>query len=169
MAMTIHSTHIKNGLEVPVSGETNHSGQVKIASSSKAGKWVWVNAKKFWGILKRRAARLKWEQTRKKLALHNKLSNKPLLQRCNNNKNKDISDYALYIPTSTSLTWSPDMYVQELLNAKRRLEVLEVKGHERDLQIKLLTVENQDLAANNKVLTDQVTLLQEVLLEAKAE
>jgi hypothetical protein len=61
MAMTIHSTHIKHGQEVPVSGETNHLGQVKIASSSKAGKWVWVNAKQFRGILKRRAARIKWE------------------------------------------------------------------------------------------------------------
>jgi hypothetical protein len=69
MAMTIHSTHIKNGQEVSVSGETNHLGQVKIVSSSKEGKWVWVNAKQFRGILKRRAARLKWEQTRKKLAL----------------------------------------------------------------------------------------------------
>jgi hypothetical protein len=142
---------------------------VKIASSSKAGKWVWVNAKQFRGILKHRAARLKWEQTRKKLALHNKLSNKTLLQRCNGNRNKDSNDYALYSPISTPLTWSHDLYVQELLNAKRRLEVLEVKGHERDLQIQLLTVENRDLAENNKVLTDQVTLLQEVLLEAKAE
>ena len=169
MAMTIHSTHIKNGQEVPVSGETNHLGQVKIASSSKAGKWVWVNAKQFRGILKCRAARLKWEQTKKKLALRNKLSNKPLLQRCNSNRNKDSSDYALYSPTSTPLTWSSALYVQELLNAKRRLEVLEVKGHERDLQIQLLTVENRDLAENNKVLIDQVTFLQEALLEAKAE
>jgi len=95
MAMTIHSTHIKNGLEVPVSGETNHSGQVKIVSSSKEGKYVWVNAKQFRGILKRRAARLKWEQTRKKLALGYKLSNKPLLKGCSNNMTKDTSDYAL--------------------------------------------------------------------------
>jgi hypothetical protein len=85
MAMTIHSTLIKNGQEVPVSGETNHLGQVKIASSSKAGKWVWVNAKQFRGILKRRAAHLKWEQTRKKRALRNKISTKPPLQRCNDN------------------------------------------------------------------------------------
>jgi hypothetical protein len=169
MAMTIHSTHIKNGQEVPISSETNHLGQVKIASSSKAAKWVWVNAKQFRGILKRRVARLKWEQTRKKLALHNKHSNKPLLQRSNNNRTKDRSDYALYSPTSKPLTWSPDLYVQELLNAKRILEVLEVKGHERDLQIQLLIVENRYLAENNKVLIDQVTLLQEVLLEAKVE
>jgi hypothetical protein len=52
MAMEIHSTHIKNGQEVPVSGETNHLGQVKIVSSSKAGKWVWVNAKQVSGYFK---------------------------------------------------------------------------------------------------------------------
>jgi len=46
---------------------------------------------------------------------------------------------------------------------------LEVKGHERDLQIQLLTVANQDLTKNNKVLTERVTMLQEDLLEAKVE
>jgi hypothetical protein len=46
--------------------ETNDIGQVKIASSAKTGKWVWVNAKQYRGILKQRLARLKWEQTRKK-------------------------------------------------------------------------------------------------------
>jgi hypothetical protein len=117
----------------------NHLGQVKIAS------WVWVNAKPFQGILKRRVACLKWEQTRKKLAFHNKLSNKPPLQRCNSNKTKNSGDYAFYSLISTPLTWSSDLYVKELLNAKRRLEVLEVKGHERDLQIQLLLVEDQDL------------------------
>jgi len=45
MAMTLHSTLIKHGQEVPVSGETNHLGKVKINSSSKEWKWVWVNAK----------------------------------------------------------------------------------------------------------------------------
>jgi hypothetical protein len=59
--------------------------------------------------------------------------------------------------------------VQELLNAKRRFEVLEVKEHERDLKIQLLTVENQGLAENNKVLKGQVTLLQEALLAAKVK
>ena len=46
---------------------------------------------------------------------------------------------------------------------------MEVKGHERDLQIQLLTVENRDLTKNNKVLTERVTMLQEDLLEAKVE
>jgi hypothetical protein len=99
------------------------------------GKWVWVNAKQFWGILKCRAARLKWEQTRKKLARRNKMSNKPLLQGGSNNMTKENNDYALYSPTSTPLTWSPDLYVQELLNSKRILEVLGVKEHERDCKI----------------------------------
>jgi hypothetical protein len=169
MAMTIHSTIIKNGQEVPVSSETNHLGQVKIASSNKEEKWVWVNAKQFRGILKCKATCLKWEQTRKKRAIRNKLSTKPPLQRCNDNITKENSDFALYSPTSTPLTWSSDLYVQKLLNAKRRLEVLEVKGHERDLQIQLLTVANRDLTENNKVLIEQVTMLQETLLEEKAE
>ena len=168
MAMKIHSTHIKNGQEVSISGEKNHLGQVKIVSSSKTGNWVCVNAKQFRGILKRRVACLKWEQTRKKLARRNKMSNKPLLQGGSNNMTKDNNDYALYSPTSTPLTWSPDLYVQELLNAKRRVEVLEVKEHERDLKIHLLIVENWGLAENNKVLKGQVTLLQEALLVAKA-
>jgi hypothetical protein len=171
MAMEMRSAYMKNGQEIPVSGETNHLGQVKIVkivSSNKAGKWVWVNAKQFQGILKCRVVCLKWEKTRKKLDLRNKLSNKPLLQGCCNNRTKGSSDYALYSPTSTPLTWSPDLYVQELLNAKRRLEVLEVKEQERDLKIHLLTVENQGLAESNKVLKDQVTLLQEALLVRKA-
>jgi hypothetical protein len=32
--------------------ETNDIGQVKIASSAKTEKWVWVSAKQYWGILK---------------------------------------------------------------------------------------------------------------------
>jgi hypothetical protein len=85
MAMAIHAIHIKNGQEVHVSSETNNLGQVKIVSLSKAEKWVWFNAKQFRDILKRGVARLKWEQTKKKLVLRNKLSNKPLLQGCSNN------------------------------------------------------------------------------------
>jgi len=41
--------------------EPNDLGQVKIASSAKVGKWVWVNAKQYRGILKRRITCLKWE------------------------------------------------------------------------------------------------------------
>ena len=46
--------------------ETNDLRQVKIASTAKAGKWVWVNAKQYRGILKQRITRLEWEKTRKK-------------------------------------------------------------------------------------------------------
>jgi len=46
MTMAMHTTsYMKNGQEIPVSGEINHLGQVKIASSNKARKWVWVNGK----------------------------------------------------------------------------------------------------------------------------
>ena len=49
------------------------------------------------------------------------------------------------------------------------MEVLEVKEHERDLKIHLLTVENQRLAECNKVLKGQATLLQEAILVGKNE
>ena len=116
--------------------ETNHLGQVKIASTDKTGKWIWVNAKQYRGILKQRIARLKWEKTRKKRskkksnrALRKKHSNKSPPQACGNKKSKGkvIDDSTLYSPTSTPLTWSSDLYVKELLNEKQRLEVLEAK------------------------------------------
>ena len=58
---TQSAAYMKNEQGIPASIETNHLGQVKIASSSKTGKWVWVNAKQLRGILKRRVAHLKWE------------------------------------------------------------------------------------------------------------
>jgi len=39
--------------------ETNHLGQVKIASIDKIGMWIWVNAKQYEGILRHRTAHLK--------------------------------------------------------------------------------------------------------------
>lgn len=45
---------------------TNHLGQFKIASADKTRKWIWVNAKKYQGYLKRRIACFKWEQRRRK-------------------------------------------------------------------------------------------------------
>jgi len=148
--------------------ETNDLGQVKIASSAKAGKWVWINAKQYRGILKRRLACLKWEQTRKiwshkesTRALRNEHSNKSPLQACGIKKSrgKVIDDSALYNPTSTPLTWSFDLYVKELLNAKQRLEVLEAKERERDHKIHIIIAENKALAKSNKVLKEQVALL----------
>lgn len=55
-----------NGKEISDFVETNHLGQVKIASTNKTGKWIWVNAKQYRGILKRRLVRFKWEQRRRK-------------------------------------------------------------------------------------------------------
>jgi hypothetical protein len=94
------------------------------------------------------------------------------LQACGNKpkvKGKVIDDYALYSPTSTPLTWSSDLYVKELLKVKERLEVIEAKELERDCTIHIITVENQALAASNKVLKEQVSLLQEALRIGKTE
>ena len=49
------------------------------------------------------------------------------------------------------------------------MEVLEVKEHEMDLKIHLLTVEKQCLAECNKVLKGQASLLQEAILVGKNE
>ena len=142
---------------------------MKIASLSKTWKWVWVNAKQFWCILKRRATYLKWEETRKTQFQRkiNRQSNKSSWKGCGSNKGKSNTDPALYSPTFTPLTWSSALYVQELLNTKRRLEVLEVKEQERDLKIHLLTVENQRLPECKKVLKGQAALLQEAILVGK--
>jgi hypothetical protein len=43
---------MKMGQETLEPVEANDIGQVKIASSAKTGKWVWVNAKQYRGILK---------------------------------------------------------------------------------------------------------------------
>ena len=59
--------------------------------------------------------------------------------------------------------------MKELLNAKQRLEVLEAKGQERDHKIHIITVENKALAESNKILEEQVALLQEALLIGKTE
>jgi hypothetical protein len=160
--------------------ETNDIGKVKIASSTKTRKWVWVNAKQYRGILKRRLARLKWKKTRKKRSQRENTwvlrkkqhPNKSSLQVCGNKykgKGKVIDDYALYSPTSTPLTWSFDLYVKELLKVKERLEVVEAKELERDCTIHRIIAENQDLAENNKVLKEQVSLLQEALQMGKTE
>ena len=107
--------------------------------------------KQYQGILKRRIARLKWEQTKKKKSQRESIvrkkqhSNKFSSQACGNKskgKGKVIDDYALYSPTSTPMTWSSDIYVKELLNVKERLEVVEAKELERDCTIHIITAEN---------------------------
>ena len=177
----MHSTfniYLIMGQETAELVETNDIGQVKIALSTKTGKWVWVNAKQYQGILKQRLARLKWEQTRKKRTQRESTlrkkqhSNKFSSQACGNKskgKGKVSDEYALYSPTSTPLTWSSDLYVRELLNVKERLEVVEAKALERDCTIHIITTENQALAESNKVLKEQVSLLQEALRIGKTE
>ena len=41
------------------------------------------------------------------------------------NKNKEES--IMYSPTTTPLTWSSNLYVQELMKGRARLEILEAK------------------------------------------
>ena len=83
------------------------------------------------------------------MVLHKKQP--PLFQKGGDNRAKGRNDYTLYNPTSTPLTWSSDLYVQELLNAKGRLEALEDKKQERDLRIHILTAEIQGLTESNKI------------------
>ena len=59
--------------------------------------------------------------------------------------------------------------MKKLLNAKQKLEVLEAKEEERDHKIHIITVENKALAESNKVLKEQVTLLQKALLIGKTK
>lgn len=49
------------------------------------------------------------------------------------------------------------------------MEVLEAKGQERDHKIHIIIVENKALVESNKVLKEQVELLQEALLIGKTE
>ena len=79
--------------------ETNQLGQVKIASTEKTWKRIWVNAKQYRGILRRRLARLKWEQIGRKLFQRNKI----------NKSSKNKEEPIIYNPTSTPLTWSSDL------------------------------------------------------------
>eukprot|EP00253_Pinus_taeda_P032593 PITA_32593 len=152
--MTNASKHDK-GKEISEHVETNDLGQVKIASSAKYGKWT----------------RKKGSKKKSTRALHKKHSNKSPLQARGNKKSREkvIDDSALYSLTSTPLTWSTDLYVKELLNAKQRLEVLEVKEQERDLKIHIITTENKALVESNTVLKEQVLWLQQALLIGKTE
>jgi len=104
-------------------------------------------------------------------ALHNKHSNKSSLQARGNKKfrGKFIDDSALYSPKPTPLTWSSNLYVKELLNAKQKLKVLEAKKQERFHKIHIIITENKALAESNKVLKEKVALLHEALLIGKIE
>ena len=128
-------------------------GQVKIASTDKTRKWIWVNAKQYQGILSCKLSLLKWGQMRRK-PIHRKKINK-------RNKNKEES--IIYNPTSTPLTWSSNLYVQELMNVKTRLEIVDAREQERDHKISEITVANQCLMEGNRILKEQVTMLQEGL------
>ena len=59
--------------------------------------------------------------------------------------------------------------MKELLKVKERLEVVEAKEMERDCTIYIITTENQALAESNKVLKEQVSLLQEALRIGKTK
>jgi len=44
-----------------------------------------------------------------------------------NKRNKNKEESIIYSPTSTPLTWSSNLYVQELMKVKTRLEILEAR------------------------------------------
>ena len=133
---------VKNGQEILVHVETNHLGQVKMASLSKTGKYIWVNVKQYKGILKRRLARLKCSNEKQKHGqrLHKQVKKqKDAVKMCPPPHlggeshlcgSSNFADPVIYSPTSTPLAWCPDLYVQELLRAKKRLELLEAKEQE---------------------------------------
>jgi len=97
--------------------ETNHLGQIKISSTEKTRKWIWVNANKYEGILRHKLACLKWGKMRRKPIQRNKI----------NKRNKNKEESIIYSPISTPLTWSSDLYVQELMKARTRVEILEAR------------------------------------------
>ena len=138
--------NVKNGKEISGSVETNHLGQVKIVSTDKTRKWIWVNVKKYRGILSRRLACLKWEQgqrqRKRKLCQRKKI----------NKRSKNKKESTIYSPTSTPLIWPLDLYVEELMRARTRLGILEAKEQERDHKISEITISNQCLMEGNIIL-----------------
>lgn len=129
---------------------------------NKTWKWIWVNAKQYRGILKRRLARFKWEQRRRKQSQKNKAN------KSNKNKsNKNKEESTIYSPTSTSLTWSSNLFVQELMKARARLKILEAKEQERDHKISEITLANRFLMEGNRILKEQVAMLQATLETGK--
>lgn len=86
-----------------------------------------------------------------------------------NKRNRNKEESIIYSPTSTPLTWPSDLYVQELMKVRTRLEILEAREQERDRKISEITVANQCLMEGNRILKEHVTMLQEALETGKKE
>ena len=67
------------------------------------------------------------------------------------NYNKDI-----YSPTSTPLMWSSELYVKELMNMKRRLEILEEKRWYEGNKVNTIVEFKSILEEENKALKEQI-------------
>lgn len=119
---------------------------------------IWVKSK-----LLQQIAHLKWGQMRRKPIKIKKKKKKI------NKRNKNKEESVIYSPTSTPITWSSDLYVQELMKVKTRLEIVEAIEQERDRKISEITVANQCLMEGNRILKEQVTMLQEALETGKQE
>ena len=91
----------------------------------------------------------------------------PEKEKMKSTKNKEES--IMYSPTTTPLTWSSDLYVQELMKARARLEILEANELERDYKLSEITLANQCLMEGNRILEEQVTMLQDAVEEGKRE
>jgi len=59
-----------------------------------------------------------------------------------NKRNKNKEESIIYSTASTPLTWSSDLYVQELVKSRTRLEILEAREQERDRKISEIRVAN---------------------------
>ena len=74
---------------------------------------------------------------------------------------EDIHDSKdLYSPTSTPLMWSFELYVKELMNMKRTLEILEEKRWYEGNKVNEIVELKSKLEGENKTLKEQISSMQ---------
>ena len=148
---------------------------------------VFINAKQYKGILKHRQICKLRQPHKKKLAMilpkMNSLSSKASHTRVKQIENfKDLeaslnkSDVSvtniegskvdnhdnkdLYSPISTPSMWSSELYVKELMNMKRRLEILEEKRWYEGNKLNKIVEFKSRLEEENKALKEQISSMQ---------
>ena len=75
--------------------------------------------------------------------------------KADNHDNKD-----LYSPTSTPLMWSSELYVKELMNMKRTLEILEEKRWYEGNKVNEIVELKSKFEGENKTLKEQISSIQ---------